>query len=573
MSYKAFPDLVFRGKFYPSEKICNSASYDVILITGDAYADHPAFPAAVLYRLVESYGYSCGIIAQPDWNNDNDFKALGEPKLCFLIAPGAMDSMISNYTANKMPRKIDRLSPDDKAGLRPKRTAYVYSNKLRELFPTSKIITGGIEASLRRYPHYDFWQDSMKYPILHDIPCDLLIYGMAESALERVLKTLEMSNPLLNLPQTAIKLKSGDYKSLFSGQSVKVESSEELMTDKTLYLKRSCQINTENLVYCDEAIQVIEHKKGDIVIFPGKKSDTLSEMTNLYKLRFQRLSHPIYEKPISALLPVQFSIQTHRGCLGTCSFCAIRLHQSGIIRSAPEEEILKLAESFKEHPDYKGIIPDVGGPAANMYGWNCRVGWCKINNCIRSDGTYCKNLQHSLNPITELLKKLHQVPGVRKAFIGSGFRYDLIGENDWDDFAYILKHHISGQLKVAPEHFNKQVLTYMAKAPEGNYTKFSEKFKEITAKNGKKLYLIPYLMTAFPGSDEQKDQELIDYVKKHKLPHQQIQEFTPSPGTIATAMYYTEMDQELNKIKVKKNSSARLQTRKKLQNRKPKRKK
>ena len=557
-----YPSLAFRSKKHIANSDLNRKCFDVILVSGDAYVDHPSFPTAVICRLLQYLGLTVAIIAQPDWNSDEDFKIWGEPNLFFAVTSGAMDSMVANYTSASMPRSKDRLSPDGKTGLRPKRALQVYVQKIHQLFKKSMIIAGGVEASMRRFSHYDYWENKVKDPILMDAPADLLIYGMGEAIYPKVIEWIKNKEKadFPQIPQTVIKAKHDSWRESIKDKYTILPSIEICRNDKSVYMELAKTIDT--CMKPDADILIQQHPKGDIICFPPTKAIFDEEIEIMNHLKFNRRSHPIYDRPIPALEPVQFSVQSHRGCLSACSFCALSLHQGRIIRSRSKESILKEIEGFINHPDFKGIVPDIGGPAINMYGWECSIGGCSRRACIYP--TICKNLKHSLKPLAEVLKAASKIKGIKKVFLGSGLRYDLIREDEWDIFEYIIFNHVSGQLKVAPEHFDRKVLYLMRKGENADFSKFANKFYESCRKSNKKLFLVPYLMTAFPGSLEG-DKILIKKVKELHLVHEQIQEFTPTPGSIGSAMYYTEKDFDGNTIGVPKTRTDRMKTRARLQ--------
>ncbi len=573
MSWLKSPPVAFRGVKGGDIK---HNSFDVILISGDAYIDHPAFPAAVIYRRLEQLGLKVAIIAQPDWKNIDDFLAWGRPELFFAITAGAMDSMVSNYTATRMPRSEDRLSPGGKAGLRPKRATRVYVQKVREAFKNVPIVIGGIEASLRRFVHYDFWDDSFKDPILMEAPADFLVYGMGEVVLERIVDFYrtpeELREAFPRFSQTCVRVKHGKWREHELNKFLLLPDVETCKKDAKKFMEMN--IVVDRAVRDGAEILIQEHAKGDILCFPPDKEDWLKEPEIMSSLRFTRTSHKIYKDPVPALEPVQFSIQSHRGCLGACSFCALSIHQGRFIRSRKEEDLIKEAKGFLSHPDFKGIIPDVGGPAVNMYQWGCKVDGCKTGLCTFPDE--CKNMKTGLSSYLKLLRSLAALKGVRKVFIGSGLRFDLIGEKDWNALAEIIENHVSGQLKVAPEHVNKKVLGLMRKGQNADFRKFVKRFEEICKSRKILKYVVPYFILAYPGSDNL-DVEIVELVKELKLAHEQVQEFTPTPGSIATAMYATELSPDMKPLKVKKNRNERLESRKLLQkktsNRKPFKKK
>jgi len=546
-----YPTIAFNGKIY--YEASKKTEYDVIIVTGDAYVDHAAFPTAVIFRTLEYLGLSVAIIAQPNINNNDEFTVFKEPKLFFAVTSGAMDSMVANYTATKMPRSKDRLSPEGKPGLRPKRALNSYVQKLRQLYKSSKIVVGGIEASLRRYVHYDFWEDKLRDPVLFDAPADILVYGMGEAVIREIVDWCRNKpNEVPQIPQTCIKVKHREFRDSLTKQFEILPSVDDCRKSKQAFMELSRKIDVS--VRPDSKILIQEHFKGDVICFPPSEEFFKQEILTMDRLNYNRMSHPIYEKPIPGLEPVQFSIQSHRGCLSACSFCALSLHQGRVIRSRSIESIISEITLLSKHPDFKGIVSDIGGPSANMYGWECKIGGCETRMCVHPK--ICPNLKHSLRPLVTLLKAALKVQGVRKVFLGSGLRYDLIRDDEWDLFEYIIKNHVSGQLKVAPEHFDKSVLTLMRKGENADFGKFIQKFYKSCEKIGKKLYVVPYLMTAFPGN-KNADNVLKDKIKELRLVHEQIQEFTPTPGSLASAMYYTELDYKYNEIKVSKTANER----------------
>ncbi len=563
MPWFSYPALAFKGRKYQPDRGTSGAGYDVIVVSGDAYVDHPAFPAAVITRLLQRLGLKVAVIAQPDWNSDADFQAWGRPELFFAVVPGAMDSMVANYTASRMPRGRDRLSPDGEPGLRPKRALQIYVQKIRQLYKDSGLVIGGIEASLRRFAHYDFWEDRLRDPVLVDCPADLLVYGMAEPVIEKVVAWYKAGRqpavPLI--PQTAVRVKHDSWREWLRDDYLLLPSVEECRQNVEAFMNLT-RI-TDVSVRPGGKTLIQQHPKGDILCFPPTAADYLAETTIMGQLQFNRRSHPLYENPVPGLEPVQFSVQSHRGCLGACSFCALSLHQGRTIRSRSQASILAELASFASHPDFKGIVPDIGGPAVNMYGWECRAGGCERNMCTHP--AVCRNVVNTLRPLAELLRAASAVPGVRRVFLGSGLRYDLIRPEEWDLFEYIIFNHISGQLKVAPEHFDRKILGLMRKGENADFAAFARRFYASCERAGKKLFLVPYLMTAFPGSDRAADQMLVKVINELHLVHEQLQEFTPTPGSMGTAMFYTGLDPHGNEIKVAKTQTERMQGRNQIQ--------
>ncbi len=551
----SFPPLSFRGAVYPNSRI-SSKKYDVVLVSGDAYVDHPAFPAAVVCRILENQGLSVAVIAQPDWKKDEDFLVWGEPQRFFAVVPGAMDSMVANFTATRMPRSKDRLSPGGQPGLRPKRAAQVYVQKIKQLFKKVPVVLGGVEASMRRFVHYDFWEDRLRDPILFDAPADIIVYGMAEAVLPKVVDWLAQAQriSLPQIPQTCIRVKHDSWQGKLDKETLILPGVAECHSSKSAFMEMSLML--DRMIRPGGPVLIQAHPKGDVISFPPEEKDLQSEIDIMGRLKFNRRSHPLYSQPIPALEPVQFSIQSHRGCVGACTFCALSLHQGRVIRSRSKEDIVNEACSFFHHPDFKGVIPDIGGPAVNMYGWYCKAGGCSRKIC--TEGELCPNMVGGLERLWQILEAVSGITGIRHAFIGSGLRFDLIKDRDWQTFEKIIFNHVSGQLKVAPEHFDKTALNLMRKGANADFAEFARRFYQSCARAGRKLFLVPYLISSFPGCD---DSLLARKIKELNLVHEQIQEFTPTPGSLATAMYYCETDFSGRPVKVLKKRSERLQTR------------
>jgi uncharacterized radical SAM protein YgiQ len=555
-----YPPIALRGEVFNPESI---KRFDVVIISGDAYVDHPSFPCAILYRLYSAMGLKVAIIAQPDWKKDADFMVWGCPDGFFAVAPGAMDSMVANFTSTRMPRKTDRLSPGGVAGLRPKRAAQVYCQKLRQLFKNVPILLGGIEASMRRFVHYDFWEDKLRDPILFDAPADLLVYGMAEAVSERIVgKLLKKSrkDDLNGFAQTCVRVPHNSWHDWLEKPFILLPDINACKTDKKLFMKMSLILDRK--IRPEGPVLIQQHPKGDILCFAPSGKDLQNEMKVLESLKFNRKTHPIYKKPVPALEPVQFSIQSHRGCVGSCSFCALSLHQGRVIRSREIEKIVSEARSFVKHPQFKGVIPDVGGPAVNMYQWGCKAGGCDEGLCC--DKKLCSSMSGGLKALAEVLDALKKITGIKHVFIGSGMRYDLIKNEDWHIFEKIVANHVSGQLKVAPEHFDKTVLGLMRKGADCDFAKFTNRFYRMFKNKEHRKFLVPYLITAFPGAVEA-DKILEHKIRELGLVHEQIQEFTPTPGSLASAMYYCEIDFNFRPIKVAKKRKERLKPRERIQ--------
>lgn len=515
---------------------------DFVFITGDAYVDHPSFGTALIARLLEDEGFKVGIIAQPNWNDVADFRKLGKPRLGFLINSGNIDSMVNHYTASKKKRSDDLYSPGGKSGFRPDRAVIVYSNRAREAFKDVPIILGGIEASLRRFAHYDYWDNKVRRSILLDSKADLLIYGMGEKTIIEVANLLNYGMNIENMTNVRGTVFVSKYKDNLKDY-IEAPSYEEVVSDKLAYAE-SFKLES----YEQDAIRgkTLLQKHGDryVVQNPPQYPLTQEEMDRVYSLPFTRDYHPIYEAAgrIPAINEVKFSISSHRGCFGSCSFCALTFHQGRTIQNRSQKSILDEAELMLKDKDFKGYIHDVGGPTANFRHKSCKLqetkGVCKTKHCMHP--APCKNLTISHQEYLSLLRKLRKLPGVKKVFIRSGIRYDyLIHDKNTEFFEELCKHHISGQLKVAPEHISDKVLAQMGKPTKEVYNRFTKKYFEINNKLGKKQYLVPYLMSSHPGSDLNAAIELALYIKEMGYTPEQVQDFYPTPGSLSTTIYYT----------------------------------
>lgn len=538
--------MINNNKFLPVSKDDMEKSgiknLDFIIITGDAYVDHPSFGTAIIGRVLESQGFTVGIIPQPDWKDVESFRVLGKPKLGFLINSGNIDSMVNHYTASKKRRHEDLYSPAGKSGCRPDRAVIVYCSKAKEAYKDVPIIIGGIEASLRRFAHYDYWDDKVRRSILVDSKADLLIYGMGEKTIVEIANLLRYGMDIKNVKSTkgTVYITNNidnlrDY--------VKVSSFEEISEDKTAYSK---SYRTE--FYEQDPIRgkTIVQKHGDRYIVQNSPQTSLTqeEMDVVYALPYARDYHPMYESlgGIPAIKEVKFSITSHRGCFGGCSFCALNFHQGRVIQNRSEKSIIEEAELLTTLDDFKGYIHDVGGPTANFRNKSCglqeKVGVCKTRQCLFP--TPCKNLIVDHSGYLKVLRKIRKIPNVKKVFIRSGIRYDyLIYDKNPEFFKELCQHHISGQLKVAPEHINNRVLNHMGKPSKEVYNKFAKKYHDINKELGIKQYLVPYLMSSHPGSDINAAIELALYIKDMGYIPEQVQDFYPTPGSLSTTMYYT----------------------------------
>ncbi|MDR1115995.1 MAG: YgiQ family radical SAM protein [Tannerella sp.] len=524
---------------------------DVILFSGDAYVDHPSFGAAVIGRVLEAWGLRVAIVPQPDWRGDyRDFTKLGVPRMFFAISPGAMDSMVSHYTANKRLRSDDAYTPGNRPGMRPDYPSIVYAKILKSLYPGVPVVLGGIEASLRRLAHYDYRQDKLLPGILTDSPADLLVYGMGEKPITELVRLLGKGVPfgnIKNLPQTAYITE----KVTASADDIVLFSYEECLNDKLKQAKNFRIIEEESNRRCSS--RILQHTAGNriIVVNPPYAPATTKELDAWYDLPYTRLPHPKYrDKVIPAFDMIKFSVNIHRGCFGGCAFCTISTHQGKQIVSRSDESILKEIEKITRMPDFKGYISDLGGPSANMYrmkGNDERIcGRCKKPSCIFPH--VCKNLITDHTPLLELYGKSTEIPGIKKVFVGSGIRYDLLlhrSENEaFNDASrrYIetlVTNHVSGRLKVAPEHTEKNVLQIMRKPPIELFEKFKRMFDKINVERNLNEQLIPYFISSHPGCTETDMAELAVKTKEMNFHLEQVQDFTPTPMTLATEIYYT----------------------------------
>lgn len=520
----------------------NIDQLDFIIVTGDAYVDHPSFGTAIIGRTLESQGFTVGIIPQPKWDNTDDFKKLGTPKYAFLVNSGNIDSMVNHYTAAKKRRHDDLYSPGGKSGFRPDRAVIVYCNRIREAFKDIPIVIGGIEASLRRFAHYDYWSDKVRRSILLDSKADLLIYGMGEKTIIQIAEMFKYGSKISDMTDikgTCYVAKNIDNLSNY----IEVPSFEEVATDKKVYGEAF-----KGEYYEQDSIRghMIVQKHGDryLVQNPPQVPLTNEEMDFTYNLPFMRTYHPIYEASggIPAIQEVKFSITSHRGCYGSCSFCALTFHQGRVIQTRNADSIVDEAKLLTKLPDFKGYIHDVGGPTANFRHRACKVqiehGTCKNRQCMFPGP--CKNLIIDHKEYLSVLRRVRSIEGVKKVFVRSGIRYDyLIHDKDDTFFKELCKYHISGQLKVAPEHVTPRVLAQMGKPTREVYDKFVQKYFDINKKINKKQFLVPYLMSSHPGSDLNAAIELAQYVKKMGYTPEQVQDFYPTPGSLSTTIYYT----------------------------------
>ncbi|MBE6578682.1 MAG: YgiQ family radical SAM protein [Ruminococcaceae bacterium] len=519
---------------------------DFIIVTGDAYVDHPSFGTAIISRVLEAEGFSVAILPQPEYRSCEAFKKFGKPRLAFLVNSGNIDSMVAHYTVAKKRRNDDYYSPGGKAGYRPDRAVIVYCNRIREAYGDIPIIIGGVEASTRRFAHYDYWTDSVRRSILVDSRADILTYGMGENILRRLAFLLDKGVPVRKIRDVrgTVFMESREFCPHF--ESAFIGEYDDLKTDKKEYAK-AFRIQNENQdpFYGKALVEGYDNKI--LVQNPPMHPLTTEELDKVYALPYMRAYHPMYEKDggIPAIQEVQFSITHNRGCFGNCNFCSIAFHQGRTVTSRSVESCLEEAKLLTKLPGFKGYIHDVGGPSANFRGNYCekakKAGVCKNKNCLTP--SICKNMKVDHEEYLDLLKKVEAVPGVKKVFVRSGLRYDyMLADKNDDFFRKIVKDHVSGQLKVAPEHCSNHVLKLMGKPSIETYDRFKAKFYKITEELGKEQYLVPYLMSSHPGSTLEDAIELALYLKKNRINPEQVQDFYPTPGTASTCMFWTGLD-------------------------------
>lgn len=530
---------------------------DVILFSGDAYVDHPSFGCAVIARTLEAQGLRVAIVPQPDWHGDfRDFKKLGRPRLFFGIAPGCMDSMVNKYTANRRLRSEDAYSPDGRHDCRPEYPTVVYSHILRKLYPDVPIILGGIEASLRRLTHYDYWKDELKKCILCDSGADMIIYGMGEKPITALCKELQEGrniHEIHDIPQTVYLIKKKDFVNDIKSDDLILHSHEECLVNKKFQAENFRHIEEEsNMLHAHRLLQEVDGYYA--VVNPPYPPMTTEELDSCYDLPYTRLPHPKYKnKRIPAYEMIKHSVNIHRGCFGGCAFCTISAHQGKFIVSRSKQSILKEVKKVIEMPDFKGYISDLGGPSANMYAMSgknksiCEK--CKRPSCINPN--ICKNLNTDHRPLLDIYKAVDSLPGIKKSFIGSGVRYDLLLHRSDDEninkaakeyTRELICRHVSGRLKVAPEHTSDRVLKLMRKPPFSQFESFKKIFDDINTKENLRQQIIPYFISSHPGCKEEDMAELAVKTKNLNFHLEQVQDFTPTPMTVSTEAWYTGFD-------------------------------
>lgn len=520
--------------------------YDFLVVTGDAYVDHPSFGTTVIARVLEAEGYRVAVLAQPDWHDAEAFRAMGRPKYGVMIGSGNLDSMVARYTAAKKPRSEDFYSPGKKAGLRPDHAVVVYANRAREAFPGLPVVIGGLEASLRRFAHYDYWDDKVRRSALFDAGADILIYGMGEYATREIAKRLKaktLVSEITDVRGTAVAVSDP---SVCAYPHLELPSFEEVRDNRRLYAEATRVEYEEHDPVRGKAL-IQKHDKRYLIVNPPAMPLTTAELDFVAELPYTKEYHPMYEPMggVPALEEVRFSVTHNRGCFGGCSFCALAFHQGRMVTSRSHESVIREVTALTKLPDFKGYINDVGGPSANFRHTSCekqkKYGMCPDKRCLAP--TPCPNLDADHSDYLKLLRKLRAIPGIKKVFVRSGIRYDyMLEDKNSEFFSELVKYHISGQLKVAPEHCIDSVLDYMGKPHIDVYEKFMERYKKLNDRYSKEQYVVPYLMSSHPGSTLQDAVALAEYLNKMGRQPEQVQDFYPTPGTISTCMYYTEID-------------------------------
>lgn len=548
---------------------------DFVYVCGDAYVDHPSFGSAIISRVLESYGYKVGIIAQPDWKDKESIQVLGRPRLGFLVSAGNMDSMVNHYSVSKRRRDKDSYTPGGVMGKRPDYAAVVYCNLIRSVYKDIPIVIGGIEASLRRLAHYDYWSNKVKHSILVDSQADLISYGMGEKSIVEIADALNSGldvKDITFIDGTVYKTDSLD--SVYD--AVTLPSYDEIKTDKRRYAE-SFNIQYKN-TDAFSGKRLVEQYRDNLYVVqnPPAKPLSVQEMDDVYALPYMRTYHPSYETAggVPAIREIKFSLISNRGCFGGCSFCALTFHQGRIIQTRSKESLIAEAKTFPEDPEFKGYIHDVGGPTANFRAPACKkqlkYGACTNKQCLFPKP--CKNLIADHKEYLSILRDLRKIPGVKKVFIRSGIRFDyLLADPDDTFFRELCQYHVSGQLKVAPEHVADPVLQMMGKPENAVYERFTHKYEEINKRLGLKQYLVPYLMSSHPGSTMKEAVKLAEYLRDLGYMPEQVQDFYPTPSTISTCMYYTGVDPRTMKpVYVPKNPHEKAMQRALIQYRNPK---
>ena len=548
---------------------------DFVYVCGDAYVDHPSFGCAIITRWLEAHGFRIGVVAQPDWRDARDISRFGKPRLGFLVSAGNMDSMVNHFTVAKRRRRSDAYTPGGKAGRRPDRACIVYGNLIRSAFKDSPIILGGIEASLRRLAHYDYWDNALRRSVLMDSGADIVSYGMGEHSILAIAEALDAGlsvSDLTFIPGTVYRTRSVEH----VYEPIRLPSFEQMSQDKLEYA-RSFALQQRNLDPFNAHPLVEEYPHGTFVVQnPPSEPLTTEEFDSIYDLPYMRTWHPSYDEAggVPALAEVKFSLTSNRGCLGDCAFCALNFHQGRIIQARSHDSILAEAEAMTRDPQFKGYIHDVGGPTANFRIPACEKqltrGACPDRRCLSPKP--CPNLRVTHEDYLSLLRKLRNLPGVKKVFVRSGIRFDYALFDKDDTFIReLIEHHVSGQLRVAPEHVSESVLTLMGKPANRVYRAFAKKFQDINDQIGKEQYLVPYLMSSHPGSTLEAAVELAEFCRDLGYNPEQVQDFYPTPSTVSTCMYFTGVDpRTMELVYVPKNPHEKALQRALIQYRNPK---
>lgn len=537
------------------------AQVDFVYVTGDAYIDHPSFGSAIITRVLMDAGFTVGLICQPDWHDPEAFRALGRPKLAFLVSSGNIDSMVNHYTAARKRRSEDSYTEGGLAGKRPDRALIVYCNLCRRAYPGVPVLAGGIEASLRRFAHYDYWDDRVRHSVLYDAGADILMYGMGERSVVALARALAEGRPLKEIrdvPGTCYQ--AADISHL--KDPVVLPSYQEVSADKKAYC-RAFMLETREQDAVRGRVLVQAHEKGYLVANPPAGPLTQAEMDRVYGLPYTRRPHPMYTKPIPALQEVEFSLTSCRGCFGACSFCALTFHQGRVVQVRSHASLLREAKLLTELPGFKGYIHDVGGPTANFRQPACAkqltCGVCPDRQCIGYKP--CPNMKADESDYVALLQKLRDVPRVKKVFVRSGVRFDYMLYDKSPAFLKeLVEHHISGQLKVAPEHVSDRVLYYMNKPPHRVYEEFVRRYETLNRKEGRAQYLVPYFISSHPGCTLDDAIELAEYIRRTGHRPEQVQDFYSTPGTLSTCMYYTGLDpRTMESVHIPRDEEKRMQ--------------
>ncbi len=518
---------------------------DIVYVSGDAYVDHPAFGAAIITRVLENAGFKVAVLAQPDWNNSEDFKRFGKPRLGFFVSSGNIDSMVAHYTVAKKHRSTDYYSPGGKMGLRPDRAVIVYCNKIRQIYGKIPIVIGGLEASLRRFAHYDYWDDKIRRSILFDSQADLISFGMGEKSTVEIAQRLAAGEDISTMRDIRGTCYSCDVRETpYIG--AECPSFENVVSSKKEYAV-SCRIQQDEQDFFRGKAIKQRHGSKMLVQNPPAMPLTQDELDEVYSLPYERNYHPMYEADggVPGIEEVRFSITHNRGCFGGCNFCSLAFHQGRYVTCRSKESIVEEAKRITEMPDFKGYIHDIGGPTANFRRPSCdgqeERGLCKGKHCLAPKP--CPRLVSTHEEYLDILRTVRELPKIKKVFIRSGIRYDYLLQDKDDTFIReLVKYHVSGQLKVAPEHCSAVVLDYMGKPHIEAYVEFSKKYFALSGKAGKEQYLVPYLMSSHPGSTLKEAVELASFLKKMGIRPEQVQDFYPTPGTISTCMFYTGLD-------------------------------